>query len=141
MEWAQEPAHNLHGGSVNETERFQLAGWRTQASNLKKKVKEQDEIIDILNAQVSSLIQEKHQRFEMVMIERGINLRREHLITLHNVLEFIRRYGAITPNSDYAALGFTDHRTLQRTCNKFVEDEILVKIQGNPTSYSIPKEE
>jgi hypothetical protein len=141
MEWEKEFAHNIHGGSVNETERFQLAGWRTQASNLKKKVKEQDQIIEILNAQVSSLIQEKHQRFEMVMIERGITLRREHLITLHNSLEFIRRYGAITPNSDYGALGFTDHRTLQRTCNKFVEDGMLVKIQGNPTSYSIPTDE
>lgn len=132
---------NLPGGRLNETERFQLAGWRTQASNLKKKVSEQEEVISSLNNQVSNLLREKQDRFEMIIIARDISLRREHIITLHNVLEFIRRYGEITPNTDYQTVGFTDHRTLQRTCNKFVDDGILIKTQGNPTAYSVPKDE
>lgn len=123
---------------MSDTEKFQLAGWRTEAANLKRTVRQQEELISVLNNTIVELTTQNQDRFSMMLFERNIKLRREHLITLHNVMEHCRKYGSITPNTDYAQCGFGDHRTLQRTCNRFVEEGLLIKIKGNPVAYSLP---
>tara|TARA_B110000444_G_scaffold149867_1_gene140204 strand:- start:1575 stop:1958 length:384 start_codon:yes stop_codon:yes gene_type:complete len=125
---------------VTDPERFQLAGWRTEASNLKKKVREQEILIIDLNKQLTIIRNQQRERFGMILFPRNIEFRREHLITLHNVMEHIRRYGNLTPNTDFTSLGFNDHRTLHRTCNKFVEFGILTKTRANPTTFELLEE-
>ena len=123
-----------------DTERFQLAGWRTEAANLKKRVREQETLISVLNQQIVDMTQQAQDRFNMILFPRKMALRREHLITLHNVMEHCRKYGTLTPLDDFSKCGFNDHRTLQRSCNKFVEEGLLVKIKGNPVAYALPGE-
>lgn len=122
---------------MNDPDKFQLAGWRSEASNLKKRVKEQDSLIEELNGKLSQMRIAQQSKFSMIIFPRNMDLRREHLITLHNVMEHIRRHGNITPNTDYITIGFQDHRTLHRTCNKFVDRGILVKTKGNPTTFEL----
>jgi len=123
---------------TSQTERFQLAGWRTEAANLKKRVNDQESLISVLNQQIVEMTDREQARFSMILFPRDISLRREHIITLHNVMEHCRKYGTITPLTDYTKCGFSDHRTLQRSCNRFVDDNLLVKIKGNPVSYTLP---
>ena len=118
-------------------DRFQAMGWRNEASTLKKEVQRKQDRIESLNTEILDLKREREDRFRMIVIPRSIGLRREHLITLHNCLEFIRRFGSLTPHTDYTAIGFTEPRTLHRSCNKFVESGLLVKIGGNPTSFTV----
>ena len=56
---------------------------------------------------------------------------------LSNIVE---RLASFIPHEDFKSLGFTDHRTLQRSCNRFVDEGFLLKERSNPTVFKINPE-
>ena len=119
---------------------FHQAGFKKEAQHLRKRVKELEKL-------QARLIDENHQmkiqisnRFMRVNLCRTISLRREHLITLHNALEHCRTFVELIPHEDFKSLGFSDHRTLQRSCNRFVDEGFLLKERSNPTVFKINPE-
>lgn len=116
---------------------FQLHGYKKEAQQLKKRLKELEirhERVIEENAQMKLKIS---RRFVRVNMDREISLRREHLITLHNVLEHLRSYGSLVPHEDFRGLGFQDHRTLHRSCNRFVDEGFLLKERSNPSVFKM----
>tara|TARA_B100000579_G_scaffold426027_1_gene432640 strand:- start:164 stop:559 length:396 start_codon:yes stop_codon:yes gene_type:complete len=116
---------------------FHIAGYRKEAGLLRKKVRELERQNEELHSTIHEMKVRIESRFISVMLDREIGLRREHLISLHNTLEYCRRFGHLTPHEDFKTLGFKDHRTLHRSCNRFVDEGFLVKIRGNPTSFAL----
>ena len=113
---------------TDELEQFHIVGYRREAGLLRKKVKELEAQRDELQDALAEVKKQQAIRFISVMMSRDIGLRREHLISLHNTLEYCRRFGHLTPHEDYRTLGFKDHRTLHRSCNRFVEFKKFTKI-------------
>ena len=122
---------------TDDLEAFHIAGYRKEAGLLRKRVRELEDMNQDLNAKLLEVKSKLETRFISVMLDREIGLRREHLISLHNTLEYCRRFGHLTPHEDFRTLGFKDHRTLHRSCNRFVDEGFLVKIRGNPTSFAL----
>tara|TARA_B100000579_G_C22848894_1_gene866066 strand:+ start:6543 stop:6998 length:456 start_codon:yes stop_codon:yes gene_type:complete len=116
-------------------------GYRKEASLLKKENRSLRERIEYLEAENQDIRDSLVARFNRVHFDRENPLRRELLITLHNCLEHCRAFGEVVPHYDFVNLGFKDHRTLQRSCNKFAEIGFLIKIRSNPTSFKLNPEQ
>ena len=95
------------------------------------------ESIEALEAENKDLRSTLEEKFPRVILSREIGLRRELIITLHNVLEHSRAFGEVTPHFDYGAMGYADHRTLHRSCKRFVDMGILAKVRSNPSAFVI----
>ena len=116
---------------------FQQAGYRKEASILRTENRKMKEQIEQLTAENLDLRDTITSRFTRIIIPREVKMRRELLITLHNSLEHIRAFGVLTPHWDHLSVGFDEHRTLHRSCNKFEDLGILKKIKSNPSSFVI----
>ena len=119
---------------------FQEHGFKKQAMLLKKRVKELEDCHELLQKENQIMKTRMTERYVRVNLERSITLRREHLITLHNALEHCRCFGELIPHEDYRSLGFNDHRTLHRSCNRFVDEGFLIRQRSNPTIFRINPE-
>ena len=119
---------------------FHKAGFKKEAQTLRKRVKELEKLQQRLIDENQQMKIQISSRFMRVNLCRNISLRREHLITLHNALEHCRTFGELIPHEDFKSLGFRDHRTLQRSCNRFVDEGFLLKERSNPTVFKINPE-
>jgi len=119
---------------------FQIHGYKKEAQLLKRRVKDLEEACSIMKEQNAELRNGQSARFIRITLARDIGLRREHLITLHNVLEHLRTFGELVPHDDFQALGFRDCRTLHRSCNRFVEEGYLQKERSNPSVFKVSSE-
>jgi len=131
------PELNSEEEEEDSVERFRNAGYRKEASMLKTENRKLKDSINALEAENKDLRSTLEEKFPRVIISRDIELRRELLITLHNVLEHSRAFGEVTPHFDFRSMGYNDHRTLHRSCNRFVEMGLLEKIRSNPSSFVI----
>ena len=116
---------------------FQIHGYKKEAQILKKRVKALEEAAEIMKENNAKLRSDQSGRFVRITLARDISLRREHLITLHNVLEHLRTFGELVPHDDFKTLGFRDCRTLHRSCNRFVEEGFLQKERSNPSVFKV----
>ena len=125
---------------MSDITQFHAHGYKKEAQRLKKRVRELERFQERLMAENQEMKIQISSRFLRVNMDREINLRREHLITLHNALEHCRTYGELIPHEDFRSLGFSDHRTLHRSCNRFVDEGFLLKERSNPTVFKINPE-
>ena len=116
---------------------FQNAGYRKEASVLKSENRKLREALNVVEAENQDLRNTLEVRFPRILLPREIDLRRELLITLHNVLEHARAYGEVVPHFDHSSMGYTDHRTLHRSCNRFADMGLLKKVRSNPSSFVV----
>tara|TARA_Y100001938_G_C8049168_1_gene410673 strand:+ start:1001 stop:1414 length:414 start_codon:yes stop_codon:yes gene_type:complete len=116
---------------------FHNHGFKKEAQQLRKRVRELQALSNRLEMENQEMKVRITSRFIRVPLDRGISLRREHLITLHNVLEHLRSFGELIPHEDFRSLGFSDHRTLHRSCNRFVEEGFLLKQRSNPSVFKM----
>lgn len=127
-------------GRDERIDSFQLHGFKKEAQQLRKRVKELEISKERLSTENEKMKIKISGRFVRVTLDRTITLRREHLITLHNVLEHLRSFGELIPHEDFRSLGFQDHRTLHRSCNRFVDEGFLLKQRSNPSIFKMNPE-